>query len=128
MQPETGDPRTGPAAAALREMTEKTAQLRQQAEQLRLEIAKISETVTSPTRLVSVTVGAGGVMQGIRVEAAGQRATATQISEAIMRAYGAGCRAAGERSAELVERFSPRSPVAQFMRESLPPADEDEVR
>jgi hypothetical protein len=45
--------------------------LRQPAKPLRVELAAISEKVTSPDRFVTVTVGAGGVLHGIKIEPAG---------------------------------------------------------
>jgi DNA-binding protein YbaB len=107
-------------------MREKSLQLRARAEALRTELAAVSETVTSPDRLVTVTVGAGGVLRGIAIEPAGLRATPSQWSAAVMRAYGQGCRAVGERAAELVESHTPGSPAATMMREALPPEVDDE--
>jgi hypothetical protein len=99
---------------------------RQRAEALRAELAKISESVTAPDRTVTVTVGAGGIMRGIKVETAGQRATPTQWADAVMRAYANGCRLVGERAAALVEQHTPGTPAVQLMREAVPPPPEAE--
>lgn len=104
----------------------RSAELRQRAEALRAELATVSETVTSPDRRVTVTVGAGGILRSIRVESAGQRATPTQWAEAVMRAYATGCRVVGERAAALVERHTPGTPAAELMREAVPPVPDGE--
>lgn len=103
-----------------------SAQLRQRAEVLQAELAKISESVTSPDRLVTVTVGAGGVMRSIKIESAGMRATPSQWSDAVMRAYAQGCRIVGERAAALVEQHAPGTPAVELMREAIPPAPDEE--
>jgi hypothetical protein len=100
--------------------------LRQRAEALRTELAEISESVTSPDRAVTVTVGAGGIMRAIKIEPAGQRATPMQWSDAVMRAYAQGCRLVGERAAALVERHTPGTPAVALMREAVPPPPEAE--
>jgi hypothetical protein len=97
--------------------------LRQRAELLRAELAAISEKVTSPDRLVTVTVGAGGVLHGITIESAGQRANPSQWADAVMRAYAQGCRVVGERAAALVERHTPGTPAVRLMREAVPPPE-----
>jgi DNA-binding protein YbaB len=104
----------------------RSAELRRRAEALRADLAKVSESVTSPDRLVTVTVGAGGVMREIKVESAGQRANPTQWADAVMRAYAQGCRVVGEKAAALVEQHTPGTPAAQLMREAVPPPPEGE--
>jgi DNA-binding protein YbaB len=104
----------------------RAAQLRERAEALRADLAKVSESVTSPDRLVTVTVGAGGVMRGIKVEPDGQRATPTQWADAVMRAYAQGCRIVGEKAAALVEQHTPGTPAADLMRAAVPPPPEGE--
>lgn len=112
----------GDPGILLREITEKSKQMRERAEAMRAELAEVLVSVTSPDRLVSVTVGAGGIMRRIAVEPAGQRATAQQVAAAVMKAYGEACRQAGQRSADIVERFTPNSPAVAMMRDSVPPA------
>jgi DNA-binding protein YbaB len=111
----------GDPGILLREITEKSKQLREQAEAMRAELADVLVSVTSPDRAVSVTVGAGGIMRGIKVESGGLRATPTQLTDAVMRAYGEACRQAGQRSADIVERYTPNSPAVAMMRDSVPP-------
>lgn len=114
-------------SAMLADLTERSHEFRRRAEELQVQIAEISESVTSEDRRVTVTVGAGGVMHSIRVEPDGNTATANQLVTSVMRAYRKGCTRAGERSADLVERNTPGSPVADFMRAAVPPEpDEDQ--
>lgn len=114
------DPRTA-SAAVLRGLTQRTHELREQAEAMRAELAEVQEQVTSRDRFVTVTVGAGGILRGIRVEGGGQRASAQQIATAVLSAYGEGCRRAGERAAAIVERTMPGTPAVTLMREAVPP-------
>ena len=109
-----------------RQLAAKSAELRQRAEALQAELARIVASVTSPDRTVTVTVGAGGVMRGIAIEQAGLRATPTQWSSAVMRAYAEACRRVGEQAAELVERHTPGSPAVAMMRAAVPPEDEEQ--
>lgn len=113
-----------------KDMEARSAELRRRAEALQVQLAEISESVTSPDRVVTVTVGAGGVMRRIQIESAGQRATPTQWADAVMKAYAKGCRLVGERAAELLEEHTPGSPVVALMRDAVPPppADEEENR
>lgn len=112
-----------------RDIEARSAELRQRAMAIQAELARLQESVTSPDRIVTVTVGAGGVMRGIKVEPTGLRATPTQWADAVMKAYAQGCRIVGERAAELMERHTPGSPVVAMMRDALPPEpDEDSER
>jgi DNA-binding protein YbaB len=112
----------GDAGILLREITEKSKQMREQAELMRAELADVLATVTSKDRVVSVTVGAGGIMRGITIESGGHRSTPQQVASAVLSAYGEACRQAGERSADIVERYTPNSPAVAMMRDSVPPA------
>lgn len=114
--------------AFTRQLAEKSADLRRRAEQLQAELARISESVTSADRTVTVTVGAGGIMRALEVEPAGLRATPSQWSTAVMRAYAEGCRRVGLQAAELVERHTPGSPAVAMMRAAVPPEDQEQSR
>jgi DNA-binding protein YbaB len=113
-------------SALLRDIAARSHDVRRRAEALQAELRTLEESVTSPDRLVTVTVGAGGVMRAVQVEASGMRATPTQWSDAVMRAYGEGCRRVGLRAAEIVQQHTPGSPAAQLMRDAVPPADGEE--
>jgi DNA-binding protein YbaB len=111
--------------AGIRGLQARSAQLRERAEVLQVELAKISESVTSPDRIVTVTVGAGGIMRAVRVEPAGSRANPTHWAASVMKAYQQGCRLVGEQASELMQRHAPGSPAVQMMRDAIPP-DPDE--
>jgi YbaB/EbfC DNA-binding family protein len=109
----------------LRSLQARSAQLRERAEALQAELAKISESVTSPDRRVTVTVGAGGIMRGLRVEPGGAPPNPSQWAAAVMKAYQQGCRLVGERAGDLMEKHTPGSPAVQLMREAIPPDPDD---
>ena len=109
-----------------RDLEARSADLRRRAEALQAQLAKITESVTSADRMVTVTVGAGGIMRDITIESAGLRATPTQWSDAVLKAYAQGCRLVGERAADLMQQHTPGSPVVELMREAVPPAPEGE--
>jgi len=113
----------GDPGILIREVTERSKQLRERAEAMRAELAEVLEKVTSRDRAVTVTVGAGGIMRGITVESGGHRSSPQHLVESVMKAYAEGCRRAGERAAEIVERYTPNSPAVAMMRSSLPPED-----
>lgn len=111
----------GDPGILLRELTEKSKQMRAQAEAMRAELAEVVVDVTSPDRVVTVTVGAGGIMRGITVASGGHRSTPQQVVAAVLSAYGEGCRRAGQQAADIVERYTPNSPAVAMMRDSVPP-------
>lgn len=119
------DPGSDPLGV-LRSLKARSAEMRERAEALQAELAKISESVTSADRTVTVTGGAGGIMRGLRVEPAGERVSSTQCASAALKAYQQGCRIVGERAADLMQRHAPGSPAVQMMREAVPP-DPDEA-
>ncbi|MGI8678410.1 MAG: YbaB/EbfC family nucleoid-associated protein [Jatrophihabitans sp.] len=113
-----------PAAAThdyLRGMNERGAELRARAERMQAELAEIVEDVRSRDDLVTVTVGAGGIMRGLVVSHAGARGEPARLSRSIMSAYAEGCRRVGERAAAVVARDAPTSPAVAMMRDAVPP-------
>lgn len=118
------DPTRG--ASELRAMGAMAAGLRERAERLQSQLAELSETVTSADRLVSVTVGAGGIMRSIRLESGGQSADPAKLLNAVMKAYAAGCRQVGQRAADLMSQHAPGSPAVEMMRDAIPPEPENE--
>lgn len=108
-------------ATLIRGITERSKQMRERAEAMQAELAAVLEEVTSRDRVVTVTVGAGGILRNTKVESGGQRATPQQVATAVMSAYAEGCRRAGERAAQIVGRYTPGSPIVEVMRESVPP-------
>ncbi|MEP7180219.1 MAG: YbaB/EbfC family nucleoid-associated protein [Pseudonocardiales bacterium] len=111
----------------LRSLQTRSADVRERAEALQAELAKISESVTSADRTVTVTVGAGGIMRGLVVEPGGERVRPTQWASAVLKAYQQGCRIVGERAAELMQRHAPGSPAVQMMRDAVPPDPDEEA-
>jgi DNA-binding protein YbaB len=109
----------------LRNLSMRSSQLRERAEQLQAELATIIETVKSRDGNASVTVGAGGIMRGLVVEPAGTRATPDQLAHSIMTAYAQACRRIAEQAAEIMQRHAPGSPAVTMMREAIPPDPED---
>jgi hypothetical protein len=117
-------PGTGPAvdpSGMIREISDKSRELRRRAEDLASQLAKISETVTLPDRGVTVTVGAGGIMRNLKFEHSALRDDPARVAEAVMKAYQKGCHIVGEQAADLVQAQTPRSPIPQMMRAAVPP-------
>jgi DNA-binding protein YbaB len=110
----------------LRNLSMRSSQLRERAEQMQAELAKITETVKSRDGNASVTVGAGGIMRGLAIEPAGTRAKPEQLSRSIMIAYQQACRRAAEQGAEIMQRHAPGSPAVTMMREAIPPDPEED--
>lgn len=115
----------GDPSILLREVTEKSKKLREQAEAMRAELADVLEKVTSRDRAVTVTVGAGGIMRGITVESGGHRSSPQHLVDSIMKAYGEASRRAGEKAADIVARYTPNSPAVAMMRNSVPPGEDE---
>jgi DNA-binding protein YbaB len=106
-------------------ITKESKRLRERAEAMQTELAELREDVMSRDHVVTVTVGAGGIMRGINIEADGQAARPHEVAAAVMSAYGEGCRRVGEKAAEIVARFTPNSPLVTFMHDSVPPVAPD---
>jgi DNA-binding protein YbaB len=119
VQPDNGRPRA--ADAALDGLTRRSHELRERAEQSQAELAAILESVRSGDGLATVTVGAGGILRNLELATGATRADASTLSRSIMTAYQDGCRRAGERAAEIIERLAPGSPAVAMMREAIPP-------
>lgn len=95
-------------------------QLRERAMQMQRELEAVKEVVESRDGIATVTVGAGGILRDLRI-GGGSGATPEHIRTAIMSAYQQGCRAVGEKAADITERFAPGSPAVAMMREAIPP-------
>ena len=128
MQPgDAGNAETA-AQAALREFNARSSELRDRALRMQGELAALSETVRSGDGLATVTVGAGGIMRDLRI-GGGSAANPERIRQAVMSAYQQGCRAIGQKAADITERFAPGSPAVAMMRDAVPPdpePDDDE--
>ncbi|MGH8961717.1 MAG: YbaB/EbfC family nucleoid-associated protein [Jatrophihabitantaceae bacterium] len=115
--------------AFVREQVARFGQLRERAEQVKAELAQNTATARSEG-VVTVTVGAGGVMQSISFGPKAEGLGAAKLSATTMRVYGQACRAAAARSQQILgELVGPDSPTLQLMRDAVPPdPDEEEPR
>lgn len=125
-----GEPRD--ADAWVRSQTERFAEMREQAEQVRAQLAQNVVTVSDGQATVTVAVGSGGVLQSITFGPRSTQLSADQLSTAVMRTYGQACRQAAERAQQIVsELVGADSSTLQLMRDAVPPdpdADEDAGR
>jgi DNA-binding protein YbaB len=112
----------------VREQSAHFAQLREQAEQARAQLAQNTVTISDGDSIVTITVGAGGVMQSIRFGPRANQLQPAQLSAAVMRTYGQACRQAAARSQQIIgELVGAESPTLQLMRDAVPPDPDDDA-
>jgi DNA-binding protein YbaB len=112
----------------VREQSAHFAQLREQAEQARAQLAQNTVTISDGDSIVTITVGAGGVMQSIRFGPRANQLQPAQLSGAVMRTYGQACRQAAARSQQIIgELVGAESPTLQLMRDAVPPDPDDDA-
>lgn len=111
--------------AGARDFLALTGAFRERAERMQTELMAVLETVRSSDGLATVTVGAGGIMRDVRITG-GSVANPERVRRAILSAYQQGCRAVGERAAEITQRYAPGSPAVEMMRDAIPPDPEDD--
>jgi DNA-binding protein YbaB len=112
----------------VREQSAHFAQLREQAEQARAQLAQNTVTISDGDSIVTITVGAGGVMQSIKFGPRANQLQPAQLSAAVMRTYGQACRQAAARSQQIIgELVGAESPTLQLMRDAVPPDPDDDA-
>jgi DNA-binding protein YbaB len=112
----------------VREQSARFAQLREQAEQVRAQLAQNTVTISDGDSIVTMTVGAGGVMQSIKFGPRANQLQPAQLSAAVMRTYGQACRQAAARSQQIIgELVGAESPTLQLMRDAVPPDSDDDA-
>lgn len=106
----------------LRTQAARYAQLREDAERVKQQLAESRATVSSPNGAVTVTVASGGVMQSIRFGPRAENLPLSQLSSAIMVAYGKACREAAQQGVAIMSQLvGEDSPTLQLMRDAIPP-------
>jgi len=107
--------------AWVRSQTDRFQQVREQAEQVRAQLAQNTVTVSDGQGTVTLTVGSGGVMQSIIFGPRTKQLAAEALSVAVMRAYGQACRQAAEQGQQILGKLvGPDSPTLQLMRDAVP--------
>ena len=95
---------------------------------MREQLAETRATVRSADNAVSVTVGAGGVMQSIMFGPKADGLTPARLGVSVMSAYRTACKQTAERSVEVMSSLvGPDSPTLQLMRDAIPPDDPEEA-
>jgi DNA-binding protein YbaB len=121
-----GAPGDGDAYAE--EQSARFARIREQAEQARAQLAENTVTRSDSEGVVTVVVGAAGVMQSIRFGARANQLQPAQLSSVVMRTYGQACQEAAARSQQIVGQLvGPDSPTLQLMRAAVPPDPDDDA-
>jgi DNA-binding protein YbaB len=112
----------------VREQSAQFAQLREQAEQARAQLTQNTVTISDGDSIVTITVGAGGVMQSIKFGPRADQLQPAQLAAAVMRTYGHACRQAAARSQQIIgELVGAESPTLQLMRDAVPPDSDDDA-
>lgn len=103
------------------------AQLREKAERVRGELAATSATARSADSAVTVTVGAGGVLQAISFGRTASSLGPERLAAITMRAYASAARdAAVAATAVMSQLVGPDSPTMAVLRDAIPPPLPDE--
>ncbi len=111
----------------VREQSDRFARMREQAEQARAKLAQNTVTIGDADSVVTITVGAGGVMQSIKFGPRANQLQPAQLSATVMRTYGQACRQAAARSQQIIgELVGAESPTLQLMRDAVPPEPDDD--
>jgi DNA-binding protein YbaB len=103
------------------------AAVQEKAEQAKRDLAEASATASSKDQAVTVTVGAGGVMQSLRFGPRAERMPMTALASSIMTTYTTACRDVAERAASIVESITGEgSDTSAMLRAAIPEDPEDE--
>jgi DNA-binding protein YbaB len=109
------------------EQTQRFDELRARAEQARNQLAQNLVTERDSDGVVTIVVGAAGIMQSITFGPRANQLQPAQLSSVVMGTYRQACRRAAERSQQIVgELVGPDSPTVQLLRDAVPPDPEDE--
>lgn len=111
----------------LRQQQERTAALKEQAEQASAELDGSSVTVSSRDQAVSLTVNPGGILLDLRFGASAGDLSLTQLSDRILRTYQNACTQAAALTVEIMsDLVGEDSAALDFLINALPPLDEDD--
>lgn len=108
-------------APPLREQVNRFRQLRERGERARQELADVRATARSNTGAVTVTVGAGGVLQQVDVSEQARKLAPARLSAEIMATYRRAAQDVAEKGVEIMRGLvGPESPTLQLIRDAIP--------
>jgi DNA-binding protein YbaB len=110
----------------VRQLTAQAVQMAEKAKDAARRINEIAVEATSRNRMVTVTVGSGGVLKAVRPGPAASGAGAAQLCAAVLEAYGQAAREAARTASEVMQQVTGRdTQVMQAMRAAMPQDDEE---
>lgn len=110
----------------MREQEQRTAALLAKAEQAKAELEQNVVTVSSPDRLVTVTVNPGGGLTSLTLSPQAQEKPSAQLASLIMSTYRKATARAGERTLAIMAELTggEDSEAVEFVKSTLPPQEE----
>jgi DNA-binding protein YbaB len=102
-------------------------ELQERGAAVRAQLAATEISARSRDGAVSVVVGAGGVMKGLKFGAKANGVPLARLSEVIFATYRQACAQAAERSTQALSALvGPDNPSYQMLRDAIPPSAADD--
>jgi DNA-binding protein YbaB len=100
-------------------------ELRERGEHVRAQLAAASATARSASGAVTVTVGAGGVLERLELGEAARKLPLGKLADDILATYRHAAREVAEQGVEIMSTLvGPDSPTLQLIRDAIPAAAE----